>query len=61
MGIEIYKDLIGKKYNIFGTPLCLELEKVFELKPDFFVAYFKDSNFVCNVQLLRNENGEAVI
>jgi hypothetical protein len=60
MNPEDYKDLIGKKASTVYENYFMTIKEIKQFK-DMLLVYFEENNYVCNIQILKLEDGSRII
>jgi len=60
MNPEDFKHLIGKKASTVYENYFMTIKEIKPLK-DMLLVYFEENNYVCNIQILKLEDGSRII
>lgn len=60
MNPEDFKEFIGKKASVFNENYFMTIKEIKQFK-DMLLVYFEETNYVCNLQVLKLEDGSRII
>lgn len=60
MTLEEAKDLIGKKVSVIYEKHYMTIKNVRQFQ-DMILTYFEESNYACNIEVLKYEDGSRVV